>query len=156
LKYTIPAVSDIGVTASSSFTGKACLDINGYLSPYVDIGITAANVVAAFNENPFLKERNVAISSVTNLGSSSDSVITIASKYANIQYEIKSVSIRGNIRADDGLDLLDLKQFGVVNKPSQRGVRGFTSGSSYSVCFYCPKFKELNIDRSGRISCKDI
>ena len=156
LSYDIQSSVADGATPASTFKGYFKLNINGICSPYINPADTPAVQLVAANKNPWLMDRNISIKTMETVDGVNDCEIVFDSKDADIQDEIKSISLDGIVFGVNGSGADNRKEFGALTRPTTKGKRGWTSGSSYTTEIYGCKFKEICVSTDGRLSCQDL
>ena len=134
----------LGTTASSG-TYRYGFEKCGLSDQELDYDDGASDIQTAINAMPELLDRNISVTVNDGIDAVTSQTITFNANSGKVSDELGKITILGNGTPK-------------VNSTSvtTTGRRGFTSGSNYQVNVYMYKFKCLNVDKNGRLSCHDV
>ena len=119
---------------------------NGIISDQeLDNTAITSTIETAINAIPQLVERNITASVDADLVSASSQNITFNAGSGKVSDDLGKITILGN-----GISKVTGSTVSTVGK------KGFTTGSDYTVEIHMYKFKCLEVDKKGKLTCKDL
>ena len=130
--------------ASSAGTYRYAFEKGGISDQELDYNDNAAAIKAVLDAMPQLQERDISVTAGGDLTSAAQT-ITFDSRSGKVSEELGKISIIGNGTAKVNNSAV------TTNFQS-----GWTTGSNYTVEIHMYKFKCMDVDKNGKITCKDL
>ena len=135
---------DLGATSPSG-TYRYAFE-NGFISDQeLDASSGASVIESTIDAIPQLAARNITVDVNNGLVDTDSQTITFSSNSGKISEDFGKITILGN-----GISKVNSTSVSAVHKP------GWSSGSDYTVEIHMYKFKCLEVDKNGKLTCKDL